>query len=78
MPCIVGMTTNLKARQKQWEKELPGRIYEWAVLLDGLTREQAQQLEISLAAKHGCNSEPGGRDTKDSDATWTVYRFTYY
>ncbi len=77
MPCVVGMTTNLKARQKQWEKELPGQIYEWVVLMDGLTREQAQQLEIRLADKHGCKSEPGGRGSSNPNATWTVYRFSY-
>lgn len=76
MTCRIGITTNLAARKKYWERK-HGRLDGWTIIGTGLTKSQAQQLEIQKARDLRCRYGVGGDDPDSPGATWSVYYFRY-
>ena len=77
MPCRIGMTTDLEGRKTYWESEYRN-LRDWQVLAGPIsTKDEAQRIETQLAAKHGCESSPGGTDPDSPYAKWYVYGFNH-
>ena len=76
MACRVGITTDLKRRRKEWEREYK-TILEWEILHVCVTKEEAQSLETQEAWNRKCESSGGGDDPDDSNKPWFVYYFRY-
>jgi hypothetical protein len=71
------MTTNLEQRKIYWETVYK-QLRNWQILAGPLdTREEAQEMETKLAAKHSCESDPGGDDPDNPSDKWYVYGFNH-
>ena len=76
MACRVGMTTKLAERKEYWQSQ-HSTLHNWQTFGPFSTREDAQAKEDSLARQFGCQSSPGGADSDDPNAQWSVYKFDY-
>jgi hypothetical protein len=76
MGCRTGITTRPRERKVEWEKQYP-ELYDWRILGEHPSREEAQEAEDATAAKHGCDSSGGGDDPGEPGATWYHYHFYY-
>ena len=74
MGCRVGMTTNPQARRQDWEREYPN-LYNWQIIRDELTYDQALLLEERVAQRYGCDAHGGGPRVEGS--VYSVYKFNF-
>ena len=74
MACRIGITTNEAERRQDWEREYP-TLRNWRIVGSHGSKSEAQQQENQLAAKHNCDSSPGGAGPEIGN--WVVYYFEY-
>ncbi|MCY4161582.1 MAG: hypothetical protein OXC92_02330 [Flavobacteriaceae bacterium] len=74
MACRIGITTDPKARRKDWEREYPN-LKNWTILKTFSKKSDAQQYEKQEAERQNCDSAPGGAG-REYDK-WYVYRFEF-
>ena len=73
MPCVVGMTTDVEARQRRWRRQYPN--LDWELIQCELTYDEALALERRTADNRGCRQESGG--PRKPGRVWCVYVFYY-
>ena len=77
MACRVGITTDIETRKAYWVSKCRN-FRDWQTMKTTYdNKADAQAAEDSLAAKHGCDSAPGGDDPDDPNAQWRVYYFEH-
>ena len=69
MACRVGISTNPHERIAHWMR-VEGHT-RWEILAEGLTYEQANDLETTEAIRGGCRSKEGGQ--KVAGYVYSVY-----
>ena len=69
MACRVGITTRLKERKNEWQREHP-RLRNWQVQGPYPTKTRAQAREDELADSLGCVAHHGGGGRER--ASWYV------
>lgn len=76
MACVIGMTTNLQRRKREWEAEYSS-LRDWQIMGGPYAdRKTAQAVEDRLAQQHGCQAHHGGRDP-DIPNGWWIYGFNH-
>ena len=73
MPCQIGITTRPEKRRREWERDVVG-LAGWKILEVHASKQMAQEAEVRLAQRLGCDAEPGGAD---APGLWSVYHFEY-
>ena len=79
MICRVGVTTDPEERELYWEARCKS-FRNWEILYEGLSRFEAQDLEMEEAEKWGCESHEDNSSSdedEDEELTWSVYYFEH-